>query len=191
MIPPSRLATLVVAGALLAGATGARAEEAQPAPTAAAEPAPTPATAPAVAVAPAPAAATKPTEGKDDVPRPSWKLAVGLGAGGAACLITGIVLGALAKARSNEQEGSVSSPSLYTRELSTRGHEGDRFATVAYVMFGIGGALAIADIVLWIERLRPRKKADAQARTDGAHLGRALAYKPTVSPRVFGLEVSF
>ena len=189
MIPPSRLVTLVIV-ALLAGASGARAEEAQAAQPDVTEPAPA-VVAPGVVAAPAPAAASKPADGKDDVPRPSWKLAVGLGAGGAACLLTGIVLGALAKARSNEQEGSVSSPSLYTPDLSARGHEGDRFATVAYIMFGIGGALAIADIVLWVERLRPHKKADAQARSDGAKLGRALAYKPSVSPRVFGLEVSF
>ncbi len=134
--------------------------------------------------APAPAAVAETTASSksDDVPRPSWKLCLGLGVGGAAALLAGAVLGGLAKARSNEQEGSVDSPPLYDEHLASRGRQGDRMATSAYVLLSIGGALAISDIVLWVERLRkpPKKKADA-----------AHAFAPTISPLVSGLKVSF
>jgi hypothetical protein len=106
------------------------------------------------------------------------KLAAGLGAGAAAALMTGIILGAIAKTRADEQNGDASKPPLYTPDLQSRGQQGDRMATAAYVLFGVGGALAVADIVLWVERLRPRKHA-------------APAAHATVTPTVSGLSVQF
>ena len=97
----------------------------------------------------------------EDVPRPSFKLAVGIGAGAAAALAVGITLGALAKQRENEQNGSVSNPPVYTPNLNSRGKTGETFANVGYAFIGIGCALAIADVVLWIERLRPHKRQTA------------------------------
>ncbi len=118
---------------------------------------------------------------KDEVPRPSGKLVLGLGVGGAVLLVTGIVLGSLAKARSDEQEGNPDAPPLYDESLASRARQGDRLATAAYVMFGVGGALAIADVVLLVERYRkPAKKKDA-----------THASVPTVVPRLTGLQVSF
>ncbi|MEO6954219.1 MAG: hypothetical protein ABI321_20615 [Polyangia bacterium] len=95
----------------------------------------------------------------DDVPRPSYKLAIGLGAGAVASLVTGITLGAFAKQRENEQNGSTSNPPVYTPKLNSRGKQGETFADIGYAFIGIGCVLAISDIVLWVERLRPHKKA--------------------------------
>lgn len=94
----------------------------------------------------------------DDVARPSFKLAVGIGAGAVASLVTGITLGALAKQREREQSGSVANPPVYTPNLNSRGKTGETYANVGYAFIGIGCALAIADVVLWVERLRPHKR---------------------------------
>lgn len=94
----------------------------------------------------------------DDVARPSFKLAVGIGAGAVASLVTGITLGALAKHRESEQSGSVANPPVYTPNLNSRGKTGETYANVGYAFIGIGCALAIADVVLWVERLRPYKR---------------------------------
>lgn len=94
----------------------------------------------------------------DDVPRPSYKLAIGIGAGAVASLVAGITLGALAKQREKEQDGDRSNPPVYTPALNSRGKQGETFADAGYAFIGIGCALAIADVVLWAERLRPHKK---------------------------------
>jgi len=162
----SRWVALAVAAVLALHV--ARADEAAPA-------ANTPAaTATATATA-TPAAATPTT---DEFPRPSKALTFGLGGGAVACLLTGIIVGAIAKSRSDEQEGDVGNPPLYTPELQGRGKTGESMATGAYVMFGLGGALAVADVVLLIERYRPhRKKAQASA--------------VSVKPSPVGLSVTF
>jgi hypothetical protein len=159
----SRLCALAVTWAFCAGTAGA-------------EETPAPATTPSATPISATAAE------REDIPRPSFKLAVGLGAGAAAALVTGIILGAVAKTRSDEQNGDVGSPPLYTPDLQSRGNQGDRMATAAYVLFGVGGALAIADIVLWVERLRPRKHAAPQA---------TQATRATIAPMPTGLSVRF
>jgi hypothetical protein len=142
---------------------------ATPTATAAATPTATP-----TATATATATPTNDTE----FPRPSKALTFGIGGGAIACLLTGIIVGAIAKSRSDEQEGDVGNPPLYTPELQGRGKTGESMATGAYVMFGIGGALAVADVVLLIERFRPhRKKAQARA--------------VSVKPSPVGLSVTF
>jgi hypothetical protein len=153
---------LAVAGVL--GSSVARADE--------------PSTQP-VATPPSPATATSPAANdKEDAPRPTKALTFGFLGGAAACLLTGIIVGSVAKARSNEQNGDASNPPLYTPALQDRGKTGDQMAKGAYAMFAIGGALAVADLVLFIERYRPhRKKAQASA--------------VSVKPGLTGLSVTF
>ena len=131
----------------------------------------------------------KPDDSKtEDVPRPSWKLCVGFGAAAVVGLLTGAVLGGVARSRENEQRGDAGSPVLYTEELESRGRAGDQMATAAYVFLALGAASAVVDIALWVERLRkvPRKK-------EASHAGllRPTPSGVTVSPRFTGLEVSF
>jgi hypothetical protein len=90
-------------------------------------------------------------------------LCIGLGVAAGALLLTGAVLGGVARARSNEQEGDPANPPLYDQQLQARGRDGESMATAAYVLLGLGGAAAIADLILWIERLRPHKQAKVQA----------------------------
>lgn len=122
------------------------------------------------------------SERKDDVPRPSYKLCIGLGVGAVAALVTGGALGGVAKSREAEQNGDSSSPPLYTPELVDRGKQAETIAIVGYTFLGIGGALAIADVVLWVERLRkpPHKKPLAER-------SRPVAVSATAS----GLKVTF
>jgi hypothetical protein len=147
------------------------------------------------APAPAPAVVTAPAgttvKASDDDPRPSFAVGVGVGAGAAAFLVAGIVLGVFAKTRSNEQEGNVGNPPLYTPSLTTRGRQGDTMADVAYGLLAVGGAAAIADIVLWAEKYRPAKKKKVdQAAVDGARLVGTYP-KPTVTPGIMSLRVTF
>ena len=189
-MPPScRRIALGLAVVSLAYAVRGNAQEATaPVEAAPVEPAPapiaTPAPAPApvvVVVAPAPA-----PEAKVDFPRPSYKLCIAMGGAAVGALIIGGVLGGVAKSREDEQNGSVASPTLYTAELQDRGKQGSTIAIAGYVFIGIGAALAVADVVLWIERLRPvpRKKDKQQARLD-------LPTATTVSAGPAGLRVTF
>jgi hypothetical protein len=168
----SRWVALAVAATL--GSSVARADEAVPAPT-------TPTTATATPTPTAtPTAIATPTaavETKDEFPRPGKALTFGLAGGAAACLLTGIIVGAIAKSRSNEQDGDPANPPLYTPALQDRGKTGESMATGAYVMLGIGGALAVADVVLFIERYRShRRKPQPSA---------------AVKPGLFGMSVTF
>ena len=152
--------------------------ETTPAPTVVVEPAPV--AQPAVVVQPAA------PERKDDVPRPSYKLCIGLGAGAIAALVTGGVLGGIAHSREADQNGNVNSPSLYSQALIDQGKQAESIAIAGYVFLGIGGALAIADVVLWVERLRkpPKKKVEAAAT-------RSLSQAPKISIQASGLQVTF
>jgi hypothetical protein len=156
--------------------------EPAPAAPAAAQPAPQTAPAPAAVVAPAPATPDR----KDDMPRPSFKLCIGIGAGALASLITGAALGGVAKSRESEQNGDVSAPPLYTQDVINRGKQAESIAIAGYTFLGIGGALAIADLVLWIERARK-----APAKKPQASLGRSVATAPSLSVQASGLGVSF
>ncbi len=133
-----------------------------------------------------PATTERKEERKDEVPRPSYKLCIGLGAGAIAALVTGGVLGGIAHSRESDQNGNVDSPSLYSQALINQGKQAESIAIAGYVFLGIGGAIAIADVVLWVERLRkpPQKKVQADA-------GRARAQVPKLSIQASGLQVSF
>jgi hypothetical protein len=145
--------------------------------------------APAPAVVSAPAGTT--AKASDDDPRPSFAVGVGVGAGGAVFLVAGIVLGALAKSRSNQQEGNVGNPPLYTPSLTSRAAQGQTMADVGYGFIAVGSAALIADVVLWAEKYRPAKKKKVdQAAIDGTRLVGTYP-KPTVTPGIMSLRVTF
>ncbi len=182
MAPTLRLTAILLAATV---ASGARADEPvteaptpTPTPSPTPSPSPSPSPSPTPSPTPSPSPSPSPSEKKDDVPRPSYKLCIAFGGLAVAALVTGAVLGGLAKARSDEQSGDASSPPLYTDDLASRGNAGNRFANAAYVLLAIGGAAAVADIVLWVERLRPSSK----------HAHAAL---DRIAPGPLGLKVSF
>jgi hypothetical protein len=129
-----------------------------PAQTAAPEPAPAPEPAAAPAPAPAPApvvAAPAPAVGEDEaLPNPSKLWGWGFGAGAAAAWLVALGTGVAAMGKSNAQEGSVTSPKVYTSSDRDAGNLGQTLATTAYVFMGVGAALTIIDAVIWYECLR-------------------------------------
>jgi hypothetical protein len=174
---------LLVAGLLAGGVTHARAEEPPPNTTTEGTPAPTPTPTPAPASTSDAAPTRVAQPAGDDLPRPSRKLAIGLAGGAAAAFVTGIVLCAVAKSRSDEQNGSTSAPPLYTPSLRDRGKQGEAMADSGYLFLALGSALAIADIVLWVERSRSHKATTHVALEGGG--GARIVPAPT------GLAVAF
>jgi hypothetical protein len=123
-------------------------ETAAPAPTT--EPAPA---APAPA-APAPVAAPAAPDEMVTIPNPPKRYALAFAGAAAGCFVLGGILGGVALSREDEQNGNPANPPLYTRDLQDRGSAGKSMATSAYVFFGLGAALAVVDVVLWIETFR-------------------------------------
>src|SRR5688572_26035336 len=136
----TRVTAFVLAGMLCGDA--ARAQEAPVAPAPPSSPA-SPSPSPPASPSPSPIEA-------EAVPRPSRALCIGLGVAAGALLVTGAVLGGLARSRSNEQEGDPANPPVYDAQLQSRGRDGESMGTAAYVLFGLGGAAAVADLILWI-----------------------------------------
>jgi hypothetical protein len=98
-------------------------------------------------------------------PPPPKKLIIGLGAGALAAFAAGGALGGVALSMSNEQEGSPGNPAVYTQALADRARLGNNLAIGAYACFGLGGALALVDVVMLIELARhPRKSSTAALR---------------------------
>lgn len=81
------------------------------------------------------------------------------GGAAAGCLVLGAVLGGVALADSNAQNGNAANPPVYTHSLQKQGSQGAALATSAYVFFGVGAALAVIDGVIWFETLRHRHGA--------------------------------
>lgn len=142
------------------------------------------------AAAPDATASAAPTD--QELPRPSFALCVGVGAGGLALLAIGGALGGLARSRASEQDGNVGNPPLYTPALSSRAKQGETMADIAYAAFAVGGAMAIADIVLWAEKYRSRKQDKAHVKADGINLlGASASSKTKVTPGLMSLRVTF
>ena len=152
---------------------------AAPAPPPAAAPAPPPAVAPEpVPATPPPAPAVAPAAPSDEeaLPNPSkmWGWAFGAAALGSWVVAAGT--GGAALVKSSAQEGSVSSPKVYTQHDKSDGDTGQTLATVAYVFIGIGAALTVVDAVIWYECLRKprtikRNTAPAAARIEWTPAG--------------------
>jgi hypothetical protein len=88
------------------------------------------------------------------IPRPARKWGWAFGAAALGTLALGGVLGGVALARADEQGGNPSAPTYYTQALLDRGNQGKALADSAYAFFALGAALAVVDVVLWIEILR-------------------------------------
>jgi hypothetical protein len=121
----------------------------------------------ATTAAPAPAqtapasvpAAAMPKVGADGlveeiIPNPPKVYGWAFGGAAVGALLIGSILGGVAHAYANEQEGSVSHPPLYTNNLRDRGKTGAATAATGYAFLAIGGALAVTDVVLWYEIFR-------------------------------------
>jgi len=181
-----RLPTIFVSGLFLFNAVDAHAEKAaQVSPEPAAQPAaPPPAPAPTPTVTPQPAA-DGPVAGNaaqtDTSARPSLGLAIGLGAGAVAVLGAGIGLGAVAKSRENAENGNVGNPPVYTKSLQDSGNQATNMSYAAYALFAVGGALAIADVVIWIEYARHHHASAEAPKTSQSRVSASPA----------GLQVSF
>jgi uncharacterized membrane protein len=117
----------------------------------------TPSTAPTALPPPQPTVAVSATgsrEIEEVVPNPPKSRAIIIGSVAGGCFLLGAVLGGVAFARAQEQSGDATNPQLYTAELAAKAGEGKALAISAYVFFAVGGALAIADAILWVETLR-------------------------------------
>ena len=127
--------------------------------------APAPVAAPAAAPAPAPSTPAM-DPGDEVIPNPPKIWALSFGGAAVGCLLIGGILGGVALSRAGEQEGNVHSPSFYNQALKDNADQGGTLATTSYVVFALGAALAITDVVLWFETYRtPRRIHRSMAAT--------------------------
>jgi hypothetical protein len=97
------------------------------------------------------------------LPKPPKVYGWAFGGAAAGCFVLAGVLGGIAVADANAQNGNVQMPPVYTSGLQKRAGQGQALADSAYAFIGVGAALAVVDAVIWFEILRKPHAAGTTA----------------------------
>jgi tetratricopeptide (TPR) repeat protein len=111
-------------------------------------------------------------------PGPGLRIAGGvIGGVGVAALVAGIVIGSQAKSRADSLSQQSQQPGVGFSQVSGLQTQGQALANTAYALYGVGSALAVTGVVLFIVDARKRRSV-SEAK---------LELRPVVSPSHAGL----
>jgi tetratricopeptide (TPR) repeat protein len=115
-------------------------------------------------------------------PGPGLRIAGGvIGGVGVAALVAGIVIGSQAKSRADSLTEQSQQPGVSFGHVVGLQTQGQQLATAAYALYGVGSALTITGVVLFIVDARQRR------RVSEAGLGLRPVVSPVISPSHAGL----
>jgi tetratricopeptide (TPR) repeat protein len=131
-------------------------------------------------------AATR-TDTSTSAPGNGLRIAGGvIGGAGVAALVAGIVLGTQAQSKASSLKEASQAPGTSFSSVVGLQSQGQTYANAAYALYGVGSALAVTGVVLFIVDARQRRRtSEAQAP------GLRPVVSPTLTPQSAGLLASW